>query len=295
MRSARLDVHTHPPALPLGNRSRTWRRLRHSYLGLFGAFVVAVVVIIALFAPLLAPYDPAEQFFEGLSIEGSPLPPNPQFRLGTDLLGRDLLSRLIYGAHISLTVGVVANLAALLLGTFLGTVAGYFRGFTGRLIMRFTDVMMAFPALLLAIALSAILRPSLWIVALVIALVNWVQIARVTYAQVLTLAEAEFVDAATALGARKGRILLRHLVPHLLPTMLVYGTLGISTTVLLEATLSYLGVGVQPPVPSWGNIINERKPVLLSHSALARHLSRRSHTPHRRFLQPRRGRPARRA
>ena len=123
--------------------------------------------------------------------------------------------------------------------------------------MRLTDVMMAFPALLLAIALAAILKPSLWIVALVIALVNWVQVARVVYAQTLALAQKDYVEAARALGAGNQRVLLRHLLPHLFPTLLVYGSLGLSTTVLLEAALSFLGVGVQPPTPSWGGIINE--------------------------------------
>lgn len=262
--SAHWHLAVQPQIFVRGGRSRSWIRLTRNYFGLFGAAVVVAVVLIALLAPILAPYDPTEQFFDGLSIEGAPLPPSERFLLGTDLLGRDLLSRLIYGARVSLAVGVVANLTALLIGTFLGTVAGYAQGLLGRIIMRFTDVMMAFPALLFAIALSAILRPSLWIVALVIALVNWVQVARVTYAQVLTLSEAEFVGAATALGAKRGRILLHHLVPHLVPTMLVYGTLGISTTVLLEATLSYLGVGVQPPTPSWGGIINESQSYFLT-------------------------------
>lgn len=245
------------PALERRTLPKSVQRVLHNYTAVFGLFVILCTVVAALFAPLIAPFDPTEQFFEGLSLQGAPLPPNGTYLLGTDLLGRDLLSRLIYGARVSLLVGLIANTAALLLGTLLGTTAGFLRGFVGDAIMRFTDVMMAFPALLLAIALSAILRPSLWIVALVIALVNWVQIARVVYAQVLGLSEAEFVGAATALGAKRGRILLRHLVPHLLPTMLVYGTLGISTTVLLEATLSFLGVGVQPPTPSWGGIINE--------------------------------------
>ena len=236
---------------------RAVRRLLRNGVGLAGGVVVLVFVLLALFAPLLAPYDPAEQFFDGLTLTGSPLPPNGRFLLGTDLLGRDLLSRLLYGARISLAIGVVANTAALLLGTLLGLLAGYFRGVVGTVIMRFTDVMMAFPALLLAIALSAILEPSLWIVALVIALVNWVQVARVVYAQVLALSENDFVASARALGARRGRILVTHLVPHVLPTMLVYATLGISTTVLLEATLSFLGVGVRPPTPSWGGIISE--------------------------------------
>ncbi len=246
------------------SRPSTWRSLRRNPAAMFGLAIVIIVILIALFAPLLAPKNPAEQFFEGLTLEGSPLAPNKAFWLGTDLLGRDLLSRLIFGARISLLVGLIANGAALLIGTLLGALAGYFGGFIAKIIMRFTDIMMAFPALLLAIALSAILRPSLWIVAMVIALVNWVQVARVVYAQTLALAETEFVTAANALGAGNSRIMLKHLFPHLLPTMLVYGTLGISTTVLLEATLSFLGVGVQPPMPSWGGIINESQSYFLT-------------------------------
>ena len=226
---------------------------------LFGLAVVVVAVAAALLAPLLAPYPPDEQFFDGLTLEGAPLPPDARFWLGTDLLGRDLLSRLIWGARTSLLIGVVANGAAVLLGTALGVVAGFVRGWLGAAIMRFTDLMMAFPALLLAIALAAIFRPSLWIVALVIALVNWVQIARITYTETTALAEREFIEAARAVGAGPWRILLTHILPHLVPTMLVWGTLGIATTVLLEATLSYLGVGVRPPMPSWGNIIFENQ------------------------------------
>ena len=229
-----------------------------------GTVAVVLVACAALFAPWLAPYDPARQFFDGLTIEGAPLPPSERFWLGTDLLGRDLLSRLIWGARASLTVGIVANGAAVVIGTLLGTVAGYLRGWIGAAIMRFTDLMMAFPALLLAIALAAILRPSLWIVALVIALVNWVQIARVVYTQTTSLAEREFIEAARALGAGRLRILTLHIVPHLVPTLVVWSTLGVATTVLLEASLSFLGVGVQPPTPSWGGIIFEGQSYFLS-------------------------------
>ncbi|HYE00245.1 MAG TPA: ABC transporter permease [Alphaproteobacteria bacterium] len=225
----------------------------------FGLVVVATMVAAALFAPWLAPLPPNEQFFEGLSLEGAPLPPNGQFWLGTDQLGRDLLSRLIYGARTSLLVGVVANGVAVLLGTLLGVIAGYARGRLGAAIMRFTDLMMAFPALLLAIALAAIFQPSLWIVAMVIAMVNWVQIARVIYTETTALAERDYIEACRALGAHWPRILLRHILPHLVPTVLVYATLGIATTVLLEATLSFLGIGVRPPEPSWGNIIYENQ------------------------------------
>ncbi|MGE3293664.1 MAG: ABC transporter permease [Geminicoccaceae bacterium] len=226
---------------------------------LFGLVVVFATLLAALLAPHLAPYSPDEQFFDGLTLEGSPLPPDARFWLGTDLLGRDLLSRLIWGARTSLLIGVVANGAAVLLGTALGVTAGFLRGWLGAAIMRFTDLMMAFPALLLAITLAAIFRPSLWIVALVIALVNWVQIARITFTETTALAEREFIEAARAVGASPARILFTHVLPHLVPTMLVWGTLGIATTVLLEATLSYLGVGVRPPTPSWGNIIFENQ------------------------------------
>jgi len=234
-----------------------WRRFSRNRAALFGLFIIVVTVIVALGAGVLAPYDYQEQHFEGLTLQGSPLPPGSPFLIGTDTLGRDLLSRMMYGARTSLIIGVVANGIAVLLGTLLGTVAGYMRGWLGTIIMRFTDLMMAFPVLILAIALAAIIGPSLWIVALVIAAVNWVQVARVVYVETTSLSEREFIEATRNLGASNARILFTHIIPHLIPTMLVWATLGIATTVLLEATLSFLGIGVQPPMPSWGNIIQE--------------------------------------
>lgn len=225
--------------------------------------VIGLVCTAALLAPWIAPYDPAEQFFDGLTFEGRPLGPSQRFLLGTDLLGRDLLSRLIFGARISLLIGVIANAVALLIGTMFGTAAGYFKGWVSTAFMRATDMMMAFPALILAIALAAILRPSLWIVALVIAMVNWVWIARVIYSVVLTTSQREFVEAAHALGVPTARIIGTHLLPHLVPTLLVWGTLGISTTVMFEASLSFLGVGVRPPTPSWGGTISESQSFFL--------------------------------
>ncbi|MFT0858920.1 ABC transporter permease [Ancylobacter sp. G4_0304] len=219
--------------------------------------IIALVVACALLAPLLAPYAPDDQIFDGLSLEGAPLPPSAQFLLGTDTLGRDLLSRLIYGARTSLLIGLVANGTAVLIGLTVGVLAGYFSGLIGGVLMRFTDLMTAFPALLLAIVLAALLKPSLWIVALVIAMVNWVQVARIGYTEARSLAERDFILAERAMGAGHLRILFRHIVPHLVPTAIVWGTLGIATTVLLEATLSFLGIGVQPPEPSWGNIVFE--------------------------------------
>ena len=234
-------------------------QLLHRPLAVLGILIIAAVVLAAVFAPWVAPYDPGEQFFEGLTIEGAPLPPNAEFWFGTDLLGRDLLSRLIFGAQTSLTIGVIANGIAVLIGSLVGITAGYFRGIVGTVLMRFTDLMMSFPALLLAIVLAAIFRPSLWIVAVVIAMVNWVQVARVLYAETSSLSEREFIVAERSLGAGSGLILFRHILPHLMSTIIVWATLGISTTVLLEATLSFLGVGVRPPTPSWGNIIFENQ------------------------------------
>ena len=241
-----------------------WQRFRKDKAALFGAAVIVAVVTAATLAPWVTPYDPSEQFFDGLTLEGAPLPPNGRFWLGTDLLGRDVYTRIVYGARTSLIIGIVANAVAVLIGTALGTAAGYAGGWIATAIMRFTDLMMAFPALLLAIALAAILKPSLWIVAMVIALVNWVQTARVIYTQTRALVELPYIEAARALGAAWPRILLVHVLPHLLPHILVWGTLGIAVTVLLEATLSFLGIGVQPPTPSWGGIIFESQSYFLT-------------------------------
>ncbi len=232
-------------------------------LAIFGLLMIVAFSVAAIFAPFIAPNPPDKQFFDGLTLEGAPLAPNKTFWLGTDLLGRSLFSRLLFGARTSLIIGIAANGAAIFIGAFLGILAGYAQGFIGTIIMRFTDLMMAFPALLLAIALAAIFKPSLWIVALVIALVNWVQIARVIYSQTMALTAQEYIEAVRAVGANWPRILIIHIVPHLWPTLLVWGTLGIATTVLLEATLSFLGVGVRPPTPSWGGIIYESQSYFL--------------------------------
>ncbi|AWI85197.1 peptide ABC transporter permease [Alloyangia pacifica] len=246
-------------ATPTASPASALRRLLRRKLALFGLAIITLVVGGAALAPWIAPYAPDEQLFEGLTLYGEPMPPGGDFLMGTDLLGRDLFSRMLYGAQTSLIIGVVANGVALVIGTLVGVLAGYVRGWVGAVLMRFTDLMMAFPALLLAICLAAIFQPSLWIVAMVIALVNWVQTARVVYTETTSLAEREFIAAEKTLGASRSRILFKHILPHLIPTLIVWGTLGISVTVLLEATLSFLGVGVQPPTPSWGNIIFENQ------------------------------------
>ena len=249
--------HTTVSTIAARGLAPRWKRFWRDPVVMFALVVVIVLTLMAIFAPQLAAKNPDINFPEGLSDAGAPIAPNSSFWFGTDLLGRDLFSRILYGARVSLLIGVLANSAAVLIGVFVGLIAGFFGGWTGTLLMRFTDLMTAFPVLLLAIALTAILTPSLWIVALVIALLNWVSLARVVYGQVLGLKSREYVTAAESLGASQTRVLLRHVLPGLLPTAVVWGTLGISTSVMLEATLSFLGVGVQPPTPSWGGIINE--------------------------------------
>jgi len=236
---------------------RVMKAILRQPTALFGLIVVLVVIGLAVAAPWIAPFNPDEQMFDGLSLEGAPLPPGGPYLLGTDTLGRDLFSRMLFGARTSLVIGLVANGIAVAIGLFIGILAGYLRGIVGNILMRFTDLMMAFPALLLAIVLAALLRPSLWIVAMVIALVNWVQVARIVYTETRGLVEHDFIMAERSLGAGHMRVLFLHILPHLVPTAIVWGTLGIATTVLLEATLSFLGIGVQPPQPSWGNIIFE--------------------------------------
>lgn len=236
---------------------RVWASLRRDKVALLGGFVVLAFVLVAIFAPLLTPHDPTAQFTEGLSPQGAPLPPGAKFPLGTDDLGRDLLSRLIYGARISLTIGVLANGMATVIGVSIGAIAAYAGGLVDNILMRFTDVMIAFPVVLFAIALIAVTSPSLTNVIIVIAILYWTTTARVIHGIVLSLKEREFVEAARALGATAPRILVLYILPHLVSVIIVYTTLGVATTVLVEATLSFVGVSVPLPTPTWGNMINE--------------------------------------
>ena len=252
---------------------RAWGYLRTNPAFWIGAISVVLIIGAAIFAPLLAPHDPNLQFRgDGLTKAGDPLGPSAKFPLGTDKLGRDELSRLLYGARTSLTVGIVANALAVVVGIIVGSTAGYFRdrpvrialpggrGFrlpVETILMRTTDAFLAFPALLVAIALVAIVGPSLGLVIVVIAAILWTTTARIIYSTSLVILASDFVLAATAIGVSDRRMILRHLLPHLVPLVIVYATLGIATTVLFEATLSFLGVGVPPPAPSWGSMIIE--------------------------------------
>lgn len=243
---------------------QAWRRFRSDGGAWAGLIIVGALVALALLAPVIAPYDPEQIFNDGLTLQGMPvsstLPGSARFVLGTDPNGRDLLTRTLYGARVSLMVGVLANLVTVALGVIIGAISGYSRGWLGLVLSRLTDVMMAFPTLLLATALVAVLKPSIGIIIFVIGVVYWTGIARIAHGQVLQLREQEFVTAARTLGLSPARILFRHIVPHLMSTAIVWGTLGIATNVMLEASLSYLGIGIQPPTPSWGRMIYEGQP-----------------------------------
>jgi peptide/nickel transport system permease protein len=238
-------------------RGRVWRTLSHSPTFWIGALLILGVALAAIFAPLLAPHDPTTQYDDGLSLIGAPLGHTARFPLGTDFEGRDILSRLLYGARISLGISLTGNLIAVLLGVTMGAAAGWWRGIPGTIIMRFTDVMLAFPSLLLALALVGIEGPSAGIIVLVIALVSWTALCRITYGQVTALREGAWIEAARVIGLPESRILLRHVLPHLLATIIVYATLGMALTVVFEGSLAYLGLGVPNPAPSWGRMIHD--------------------------------------
>ncbi len=231
------------------------RYRRHPGVSL-GSFILVVFGLIALLSPLLSPYDPHQipETLEALSL----LPPRPGHWLGTDLLGRDLLSRILYGARVSLLVGIVVELLVTPLGVTIGLFAGYFGGRIDSVLMRITDAVMAFPGLVLAIALTAVLeRPGLLSVIIVLAAVRWTTVARLVRGQVLSLREAEHIAAIAALGAGKGRIIFRHFLPNCLAPILVAMTFGVASNILSEAGLSFLGLGVQPPTVSWGSLLAE--------------------------------------
>jgi peptide/nickel transport system permease protein len=238
---------------------------------MFGLGIVGLLVLIAAAAPILAPFDPTVGFMQGLDDRGFPLPPlspgppgKPSFLLGTDGLGRDLLSRIIHGARISLAIGILANTLSMAIGLLVGLIGGYFRGLLGNLVMRITDVVMAVPSLLLAMALVTVFRPGLFVIIVVIAVTYWTYLARIVFGEVRSLREKEFIEAARCVGASDTRIIFRHVLPNLVSIAIVYATLSAATMILSEATLSFLGIGVKPPTPSWGGMLSEGQQFFLS-------------------------------
>ena len=220
--------------------------------------LLATVIIAAVFAPLLAPHDP----MRGDLANDYLAPPGGAFRLGADAQGRDVLSRVLYGARISLMVGIISQAVAVLLGVTLGLLAGYYRGWIDLVVMRLADITLAFPSLLLLIAVAAAVKPSLPVIFVVIGAVGWAGMARLVRAQVLVLSSADFVSAARALGASDRRILLSHMLPNVRTPVIIAATLGVAGAIMAEAALSFVGLGAQPPTPSWGSMVAEGRDLL---------------------------------
>ena len=229
-----------------------WRRLLRDKLAIAGMVILGLFLLTALLAPLLSPYDPIVQ-----ALVDRRQPPSAQHWLGTDDLGRDMLSRIVFGTRLSLQVGIVSVSLAIVVGALVGAVAGYLGGWFDALVMRLMDIMLAFPALLLAIAIVTILGPGLMNMLYAIAIVSIPAYARIVRASVLSVREQDFVLAALGIGATPGRVLFRHIVPNCLTPLIVQGTLGIGTAILDAAGLSFLGLGAQPPTPELGAMLGQ--------------------------------------
>lgn len=246
-------------AVKISQRRRMWFAFVRNRTALIGAVIALIIVLIAVFAPLLSPYEPLEQApldrLEGRSGE---------HWLGTDDFGRDVLSRIIYGSRVSLIIGTTSVLLGLVLGTFFGTLAGYLRGRIETLVMRGIDVMMCFPDLILAIAVTAALGSNLFNLILTIGIVMTPRFARIAHGAILSIKESEYIVAAQAIGATTPRIMARHILPNIFGELLVAATLWVGVAIRLEANLAFIGLGVQPPTPTWGNMIRQGVDVLIN-------------------------------
>ncbi len=237
-------------------RDVVWQRLRHNRMALIGGLIVLVMFAMAAAASLISA-DPS-----AIDVSQRLLSPSWQYPLGTDDLGRDVLVRMLYGARISLLVGFVAVGISCLIGIVVGALAGYYGGWIDALVMRFVDIMLCFPTFFLILAVIAFLDPSIWNIMIVIGLTSWMGVARLIRAEFLSLRKRDFVLAAQALGASDARLIFRHILPNALSPVLVSATLGVAGAILTESALSFLGIGVQPPTPSWGNMLITGKQTL---------------------------------
>lgn len=240
--------------------SRFARRFRRNRAAIAGAAGILLLYLVSLLTPLLAPHPPNELNLQG----GSYHSPSSDHPLGTDKFGRDILSRILYGSRISLSIGFISALIAVSIGTLAGALAGYFRGYVELVIMRTVDLLLAFPRLILLLAIIALFKPSIFLLVAVLGLTGWMGTARIVRGEVLSLREREFILAARALGYRSPRILFRHIIPNVLAPVIVAATLNIGSTIMIEASLSFLGLGVQPPMASWGSMINDGREALTS-------------------------------
>jgi peptide/nickel transport system permease protein len=240
-----------------GELQSFWRTFRRNQLAVVGAAVVGALVLLALCAPFLAPWDPNKPDTKHILA-----PPSASHWFGTDQIGRDVLSRVLYGSRISLAVGFVSVGIAALIGIFLGSAAGYQGGALDNVVMRLVDLMLVFPRFFLLLAVLALLKPSIWTIMAIIGLTGWMGVARLVRAEFLTLREREFVIWSESIGASAFRVVFRHILPNAVAPVLVAMTLGIPAAILTESGLSFLGLGVQPPYATWGNILNDGKDVI---------------------------------
>lgn len=227
-----------------------FRKFRKNKLAMFGLVVILILIIVSIAAPVLTPYDR-----DKIDLYNMEAAPSREHLLGTDDVGRDVLTRLLYGGRVSLAVGILASLVEIIIGVVMGSVAGYFGGKVDAVIMRITDIIMCFPFFVVAIVMAAIVGPSMVNLILIIAVLEWTKIARIVRAEVLSLKERDFITAARSMGLNGFEIIVRHVLPNTFASILVFATLAIANGILTEAALSFLGMGVRPPQPSWGNML----------------------------------------
>jgi ABC-type dipeptide/oligopeptide/nickel transport system permease subunit len=239
--------------------TQSWRRFRSNRIAVIGSIFVLLLILIAIFAPWIAPYHPSNDIFSGMR----GVSPTSEHPLGFDHLGRDLLSRVIFGSRVALIVGLVSTGIAVVLGVIIGATSGYFGGWVDTILSRVVDTLMAFPILALLVVLAAVLGPSLTTTVVVIGVTGWARFARVVRADVLSIKAEDYIMAARATGVSHARIIFQHILPNVLGPVIVLASLGIGGIIILEASLSFLGLGIRPPTPSWGGILADGRPHLL--------------------------------
>ena len=260
-----METLSSPQAPTAKRRSRSLRRFLANRMAVIGLVFVTLMCLVAIFAPVIAPFDPIQDIFSGT--RGNP--PSSEHWMGHDHLGRDLFSRVIYGTRIALIVGLASSLIAVVLGVAVGAAAGYFGGRIDAFLSLLIDTLMAFPLIALLILLAAVLGPSLTTTIIVIGMTVWARYARVVRAEVMSLRERDFVSAARAMGSQTGRILLQHVIPNVLSSVIVLASLQIGTIIILESALSFLGLGVRPPTLTWGGILADGRAFILRYPHIA--------------------------
>lgn len=242
-----------------GIKEKLWRMCRQNKLAAVSAIVILIIILMAILAPVIAPYGESET-----SLTERLTGPSATHIFGTDYLGRDVFTRLLYGARVSLIVGVMPSVIALVVGVTLGLLAGYLGGWVDYVIMRIADVMLSIPSLLLAMVVMYIMGTSVVTLFIALSLTSWASVARVVRSHTLSLKESEYVEAAKSIGVSKWKIMIRHIMPNCIPSLIVLFTLNVPSAILSESSLSFLGIGVQPPAASWGLMVNEAKQFLFT-------------------------------